>query len=369
MKIRWLTWFPAPYWNARFRELSRTPGVDFRALFLSERSPEHDWDFSDDLFTFDHEYVRTLFPNRVPLGARRRGFPGWALHERDATLILPYPEVDLMLSIFGRWLARARTFVFTDNTATDLRSGSRLHETSKRIAMHLAAGVLAGGPLQVEYARRYVGSARRVHDLGNPVDNEWFSRVHERLMDRRDEIRQRLGLTRFTVLYVGRLWHGKDVDVLIQAFAAVAGGDRSHLLIAGDGPERENLKVLAGRTTADVRFLGFQDRLHICDLYEAADVLVLPSRSEPWGLVVNEAMLFAKPVIVSDHVGARAVLVRDRYNGHVFGTGDIASLTEKLDSFIQSPSDAPLMGRRSAELIAGHGIPQWVDRVLTALKS
>jgi glycosyltransferase involved in cell wall biosynthesis len=274
-----------------------------------------------------------------------------------------------MLSIIGRSIARARTFVFTDNTATDLRSGSQLHEISKWIAMRAAAGVLAGGPLQVQYARHYVGPRGRVHDLGNPVDNEWFSRVHERLIDQRDEIRRRLGLGGFTVLYVGRLWYGKDVDVLIQAFAAVAARNRTHLLIAGDGPERENLNVLAGRTPADVRFLGFQDRQHLCDLYEASDVVVLPSRSEPWGLVVNEAMLFAKSVIVSDHVGARAVLVRDGYNGDVFRTGDVGALAEKLEQLVRNPDHARLMGSRAAELIAGHGVPQWVDRAITALKS
>ncbi|MDQ6769189.1 MAG: glycosyltransferase family 4 protein [Gemmatimonadota bacterium] len=367
MRIRWLTWFPAPYWNARFRELARTPGVDFRALFLSERSPEHKWDFSDDLFAFDHEYVRSLFHNRVPLGPRRRGFPGWAFQDRDASLILPYPEIDLMLAIIGRRLTRAPTYAFTDNTTTDFRSGSRLHEISKHMAMRAVRGVLAGGPLQVEYARHYVGPRGRVHDLGNPVDNDWFTRVHERLGPKRDEIRQRLRLANFTVLYVGRLWHGKDVDILIQAFATIASRHPSHLLIAGDGPERESLEALARRTGADVRFLGFQDRLRVCDLYEASDVLVLPSRSEPWGLVVNEAMLFAKPVVVSDHVGARALL-RDGHNGQVFATGDIPSLTRTLEWLIRNPSEARLMGLRDAELIARHGLPEWVERVLTALQ-
>lgn len=368
MKIRWVTWFPAPYWNARFMALARRQGVDFRVYFLSSRSPEHDWTFSNDLFEFDHEYVPTLFPNRVPQGKRRRGLPIWALREREAALVLPYPEIDLMLAILGRRLLGGRTYAFHDNTVYDMRSGHWLHELSKRIAMNAANGVLAGGPRQKAYSLRYVHDADRVQSLGNPVDNEWYEARHRQLAAERDKLRARFDLPGPAVLYAGRFWHGKDVPVLIRAFGTIVRRlPSARLLLAGSGSEESTLRALAAPLGGAVRFLGFQSRDQLAELYEAADIFVLPSRSEPWGLVVNEAMLFEKPVVVSEHVGAAPVLVRDGYNGYVFPVGAADVLADRLVTLASRPDLIRDMGARSLEIVREHNLDRWVDNALLGL--
>ena len=83
-----------------------------------------------------------------------------------------------------------------------------------------------------------------------------------------------------------------------------------------------------------------------------SDVLVLPSKSEPWGLVVNEAMVCGMPVVVSDTCGCVGDLVRDGANGFTFNHAQQADLEKHLTFFIQNPGRITGMGQESLKLIA-----------------
>lgn len=134
------------------------------------------------------------------------------------------------------------------------------------------------------------------------------------------------------VLFVGRLLHTKGVDLLLDACARLHGeGMELALALAGDGPERPALErrtVELGLTS--VHFLGAVPPGRVPLLYAAADCFCLPSREEPWGVVVNEAMSAGLPVVVSDAVGAAPDLVEPGHNGDCFATEDPASLAAAL---------------------------------------
>jgi len=118
---------------------------------------------------------------------------------------------------------------------------------------------------------------------------------------------------------------------LLSAFLKVSGlneSKRPYLLFVGDGPLRAQLETQAGELCGkDVRFLGFRNQTELPALYDLCDLFVLPSRFEPWGLVVNEVMNAGRPVIVSDQVGARPDLIRQGENGWSFPAGDVPALT------------------------------------------
>ena len=83
-----------------------------------------------------------------------------------------------------------------------------------------------------------------------------------------------------------------------------------------------------------------------------SDVLILPSKSEPWGLVVNEAMVCGMPVIVSETCGCVADLVKNDLNGFTFDPGNEKELERAMQFFIQNPEKIPAMGKASEKLIA-----------------
>src|SRR2546430_3298455 len=79
-----------------------------------------------------------------------------------------------------------------------------------------------------------------------------------------------------------------------------------------------------------VKFLGFRNQSELPSFYDLCDVFVLPSTSEPWGLVVNEAMAAGRPVVVSDQVGCARDLVQNGLNGFIFPVGDVEALAHAL---------------------------------------
>lgn len=135
------------------------------------------------------------------------------------------------------------------------------------------------------------------------------------------------------ILYVGQLILRKRVDLLLQAFSELA-LPSARLRIIGKGEEEANLQRLASELgiAAQVSFSQGLPNARIVAAMAAADVLVLPSRFDGWGAVVNEALMVGTPVICSDRCGASDVIENGR-NGYVFEAGNAGALLERLQSF------------------------------------
>ena len=171
------------------------------------------------------------------------------------------------------------------------------------------------------------------------------------------------------VLFVGRLEREKGVDVLLEAWRRADLGEGAALALAGEGSLAPRARAAGG----GVRLLGQVSPVDLPALYAAADVLVLPSIrtatfTEPWGLVVNEAMLQRTPPITSDAVGAAAGgLVRDGHNGLVFPAGDSAALAARLSALATAPGLRERLGERAREDASRLTPAAWVDGVRAAL--
>jgi glycosyltransferase involved in cell wall biosynthesis len=115
-----------------------------------------------------------------------------------------------------------------------------------------------------------------------------------------------------TVGAVGSLIRRKGHDLLVRAMAVMAGEKAPHLLVASDGPERENLKKLAVELGVSnrIHFLGYHDP--IVDLYETSDVIALASRADAFGLVLAEAGYCRRPVVATRVGGIPEVIVHEK---------------------------------------------------------
>ncbi len=152
-------------------------------------------------------------------------------------------------------------------------------------------------------------------------------------------------------IYVGRLSPEKNIPVLLHAFAAVRKLNWG-LVLVGDGPQRRELEDLVKKLALEqIYFTGPKSWHEVVTYYASADVFVLPSLSEPWGLVVNEAMLCDLPVIVSNRCGCAMDLVREGVNGFVFDPFDSRQLERLMRDFADDNYDLVQMGRRSNEII------------------
>ena len=154
------------------------------------------------------------------------------------------------------------------------------------------------------------------------------------------------------VLAIGQFIHRKGFDVLLKAAASL--GEDVGIYIIGGVPTDEYVRLKDQLGLRNVHFLGFQPKEKLVICYKAADLFVLPTREDIWGLVINEAMAYGLPVITTDRCVAGLELVENGVNGYIVPVGDAVALAEKMKLALSS--DLEKMGAASLEKIRPYTI-------------
>jgi glycosyltransferase involved in cell wall biosynthesis len=174
-----------------------------------------------------------------------------------------------------------------------------------------------------------------------------------------------LGMTgKQVVLYVGYFNRRKGLPTLLQAFQQVAGAE-DRLVLVGDGPDKSRLQQIAGGN-GRIQFPGYLEGAQKSSWYTAADLFVLPTLHDPWGLVVNEAMAFGLPIITTEAAGC-AELVQE--NGRVVPPNDMPALAAALHDLLSDPAKRATMGQRSRELIVPYTVTTACNAFLEVIKN
>lgn len=178
-----------------------------------------------------------------------------------------------------------------------------------------------------------------------------------------DRTRAERGFSPKNFAYVGRFSPEKNLPRLLAAFAAARQqarrGPEWGLLLLGDGPQRAELAGLAQRLGLDsVHFLPGVSWREVPAVLALTDALVLPSLSEPWGLVVNEAMACGLPVVVSERCGCAEDLVAGGENGFTFPPESETRLAERLRTLMDLPDDArQRLGAAARQRVRAFSLP------------
>lgn len=167
------------------------------------------------------------------------------------------------------------------------------------------------------------------------VDNNRFSTLTGEQLSKLKELKLALGIENapLVFLFVGKFIPLKNTCFLLKAFIESKFKENVHLIFVGEGELEEKLKYNSG-DEQNIHFLPFQNQSMMPVIYRLGDVLVLPSFSETWGLVVNEALASGLSVIVSNKVGSAPDLVVQGKNGYVFEEGSLPSLVAAMESCV-----------------------------------
>jgi glycosyltransferase involved in cell wall biosynthesis len=346
-----------PHYRVRtYETLARK--MDVRCLFVS-RGEEDYWDPQRGVQRgdFPHEYLEGLH-----LTSRLRVTPGLVsrLWRSDAEVIF-MALADRFSVPVGYGLARLRRKSFVLWTGLWQHPRTRFHRLTFPLLRHIythADAVLVYGTHVRDYLIGLGVRPDRIFVADHAVDNAVYDRPVP--AEARARLRAELGAAeRKLVLYVGRLTESKGLSDLVQAAAAVA-DLKPQLVLVGDGRLRGELEAQAAALGVPARLVPHVAPAELYPYYAAADVLVLPSVTtpagkEPWGLVVNEAMNQATPVVASTAVGAAAGgLVRDGETGLVFPEGDVSALAGALRRVLSDGALAQRLGRAGREAVSRH---------------
>jgi glycosyltransferase involved in cell wall biosynthesis len=231
-----------------------------------------------------------------------------------------------------------------DGQSSGLRALAR-HGVARTVVSG-GAGGLAVGHRNAQFYARY--GAARVVFAPHSVDNDRFAGAPP--VDRA-ELLARWGADpeRPVVMFCGKLNLAKRP--LDLAAAAAALNQDITVLFVGDGELAGQIRAVLPPGRGAVT--GFINQAELPSYYHAADVLVLPSQSEPWGLVVNEAMAAGVVPVVSDRVGCAQDLVAGL--GEVYPCGDVRRLTTAIRRALKRASD-PRIADQLRERVARYGI-------------
>ena len=210
-------------------------------------------------------------------------------------------------------------------------------------------GFLYVGQRNREYLLHYGVSAQRLFFSPHCVDNDVF-RLGSETARRSSGPPTRM---RGRVLFVGKLIaHKRPLDILRAAMLLKERGVDLDLTFVGSGPLGEELARIARSADLSVDWRGFVNQSQLPAIYAQADAIVLPSESETWGLVVNEAMACGLPAVVSDAVGCAPDLIEPGTTGEVFPRDDVAALARAIEAVLRV--DREEQSRQVARRIAAY---------------
>jgi glycosyltransferase involved in cell wall biosynthesis len=305
-RVAVLTNSPAPYRDQLFRRLR--PYVASLDVFFTH-PPSRDRAWTTDPVPSDRRLKRVISFGQF-------GYFNWGVfrvvRQCDVVIVGGYDQPSYVLALIAARAMRKRSILIFDGLAP-----SRLHRRGvltalKSITVRQASVCLVNGSIGVRYFhdRLRVPSAR--------IRNQFLVPVLEPTTGSECE-------KRYDVVFVGRLIERKGVGLLIDALRTLPGISAA---IVGDGPM---MRPLMGQAEGlDIDFLGELRARQVATTMRCSSCLVAPSRDEPWGLVVHEAMHVGIPVVVGEDVGCVEDLVVDGLNGIVVHGRSAAELASAI---------------------------------------
>lgn len=361
----------APYRIPIFNALAQPKEIDLHVVFLSENdSTLRQWRVYKDEIKFTYQVLpswrqrfgrHNILINRGLRSALNRLKP-------DVILCGGYNYLASWTAAYWAQRHRVRFFLWSESTAFDLRRRHCVVEFMKMRFLRLCTGFVVPGGSSLNYLKEMGIHESRIVTAPNAVEIALFSRLAAAA--RRDEsrVRSRWRLPERYFLYAGRLVKAKGIFDLLDAYAQLQPQLRSEfgLVFVGDGSDAHELEKRASKISpGNIKFLGFLHREELPEAYALADALIFPTHSDPWGLVVNEAMACGLPVIATDVAGCTLDLVQDGWNGFVIPARNVSRLALAMEALAGDPQKRLEMGRRSWERVNQYSPAAWAEKIQT----
>lgn len=355
----------APYAVSRFRALQALGMFDLEILALGRTENIREWKVP--LNTLGIRYSEVCSQGNIDKrnsGSVRRAV-SMHIEKKNARVVMVTGYSPASMRVAAEWAkSNARTCILISASTYQDRPRNAFKEGIKGwwIRNHFHSGFV-GGERAAAYLERLGIPRHRLWTGYNVVDNDAFCVGAEADRVQGNSLRTRLGLPERYFLYVGRFSAEKNLARMIDAYARYrekAGREGWSLVMVGSGPQEPELKARElSLGLQGVNWFGFQQIDELPYYYALASCLVLPSLSETWGLVVNEAMASGLPVLVSERCGCVPELVRQGLNGYVFDPLDNYELVRLMTLVASGGMDLKQMGEESRRIISSFSPETW----------
>lgn len=358
-----------PYRVAFFNRLKKSK-IKFKVYFLSKPAKNRKWKISDYKMDFDYEFL-----------------PGWKIyflggdhsyfqinHEIVAKLNEDSPK--LIITIGWNYLAtfialvwakfKKRKFVVWSESTEYEKSIQRLLTLPIiKILIRNSDYLISAGTRSKKYLLKLGARLKNICTAYYTVDTDRFINKIKSLRKKQGLIRKKYNINKKTmlVLFVGGFIKRKGVLELLHMAKLL----QSHPLVfmlVGFGPLQGYIeKFINQNDLKNIINVGYVENNKTPSYYMDADVFILPSLEDTWGLVVNEAMCAGKPVIVSKYAGCSDDLVKNGINGYLIDPSNIKKNSQLIQSLINNNNKLKNMGKESFSIINKFNLDQNVQVV------
>ena len=355
-RVLFVTNYPAPYRVRFFDELGKH--LDVTVLF-SDRVEEKTHR-SAQWFESGEGHFRVEQLNKRVFSRHGRDLctdvVDWIKKGFDEIVVCGYSNPTIVWAMAYMRLHGIPFSMEVDGGLIREESGIKLRMKKKLVSA--ANRWISSGSYTTQYLLHYGAREEDIHFY--PFSSLWQRDILQKTLsaEEKDVLRRELGIMEpKVVLTIGQFIHRKGFDILLRA-AAELEPDMGIYIVGGE-PTEEYLKLCRELGLKNVRFLGFMKKEKLIRYYKAADLFVLPTREDIWGLVINEAMAYGLPVITTDRCVAGMELVEDGINGYIVPVEDEKMLAEKINACFAG--DYARMGESSLEKVRPYTIENMVQ--------
>lgn len=344
-RVLFLTNYPSPYRVHFFDELGKY--LDVTVLY-SDRVEDIKHRNAAWFEEGEHGFRAVRLAPSFSVGRRYLCFDvvKWLKKEYDAIVVCGYSSPTAVLAMAYLRLHRIPFYMEVDGGL--IRQDNKLKYFVKKSLVCLADQWLSTGVHTTKYLVHYGAKEERIthYPFSSLYEKDILKTVPS--SEEKNALRMVLGIEeKKMILAIGQFIHRKGFDVLLKA-AKDLGSDTGIYIVGGEvTDEYRKLREELGLT--NVHFLAFQKKERLALLYKAADLFVLPTREDIWGLVINEALAYGLPTITTDRCVAGLELIEDGVNGYVVPVGDVKTLAEKMGAVLAS--DREKMGQAALEKV------------------
>jgi glycosyltransferase involved in cell wall biosynthesis len=374
-RIALITEIIAPYRIPVFNALAARDEIDLHVIFLAETdATQRHWLVYKDEIKFSYQ-VLPSYRRRI---AGYNFLFNWGM-TRALSRAAPAAILCGGYSYFATWRAmkwaRARRLPFllwSESNTSDRRSSRGIVESLKKMFIRNCNAFVVPGSSAREYLVGYGISSERIFVASNAVDNKLFSEGADYARSHDADIRRSLNLPQRYFLFVGRLVREKGVFDLVDAYQRLSSEIRANvgLVVVGNGKSAGELEDRAANISpGNIQIAGFAQRDELAMYYGLAEAFIFPTHSDPWGLVVNEAMACGLPILATDVAGCVADLVKEGQNGLVMKVGDIPGLVSAMAAVAEDPVLRKKMAVASSRLIESFSPGTWAGGIVQALET
>ncbi len=345
-RVLFLTNYPSPYRVQFFDELAKY--VDVTVLFADKAEKKKHR--NTQWYTQGQGKFRAVQLTKeiaaIGSNALCTDVIGWVKKDFDAIVVGGYANPTMILAMSYMKLHRIPFYMEVDGGL--IRQDSKAKYLVKRSLVCLADRWLSTGQHTSRYLIHY--GAKQENITCYP-----FSSLYERDIlpqvipeEEKQALRQELGVEEpHMILAIGQFIHRKGFDVLLKA-AAKLDKDVGIYIVGGEATE-EYRRIREELDLPNVHFQGFMKKEELSRYYRAADLFVLPTREDIWGLVINEALAYGLPTITTDRCVAGLELIEEGVNGYIVPVGDEEALSQKIRLVLQA--DRKAMGEAALEKV------------------